>query len=183
METDSDSMPAELSPNVSGLPAPVGQSVERQTFVSRDELIDHPDWELYYSSGVLTLPLCTTLLGIVIPIGLFMTYSAAGLSARLRTQWLQLTFHPWGEVLLVLIFCTWASILFSLLLSEARVVSRARWCVVGGLRVFVFILLSASPTWHFWCYRYSYASADIGAAGALYFICTMFHEAGGLSSV
>ncbi|KAJ5156839.1 hypothetical protein N7492_009642 [Penicillium capsulatum] len=61
-DSDSQSLPVDESPSTLTLPNSTRQVLEHHDPSSQDDMIDHPDWELCYTSGSLNFPISTAIL-------------------------------------------------------------------------------------------------------------------------
>jgi hypothetical protein len=91
-------------------PLPVSRDLARRTFN------DHPDYELYYASGSLTVPAVTLVLSVV-SLSLWCLIRACTFNGLEDLGFLQISFYPWGLTPLVLAFCIFYGILFSFLVA------------------------------------------------------------------
>lgn len=169
---ESLSLPVEDTPAFLNLPGNARENLLHQAVPLQDEMSDHPDWDLYYDSGSLTVPLAITICGMagVIFFVLFVVFNGA-----VKTVVFRFTFNPWGEVPLVLIFMTWSSILFSLMISHHRHFLRG---LATMSRVLLCTILVGLPSIHFvsLIYRGIVQGYDMAGLTAFYVLCALIYN-------
>lgn len=167
---DTSEHPADSEP-----PLPVSRHLASRTFN------DHPDYELYYASGSLTAPAVTLVLSVV-SLSLWCLIRACTYGGLEDLGFLQISFFPWGLTPLVLTFCIFYGILFSLLVvtigSKKRRKGGGLSLLVRSLPVIKTICLTGVA---FVMFAFGVSEAysgwpALGVAG-LYFLCSLFASA------
>ncbi|KAJ5240592.1 uncharacterized protein N7469_002183 [Penicillium citrinum] len=159
-------------PRLSQLPSPIFQDLASRSFN------DHPDYELYYGSGFLTVP-TLTLLMTVISVCLWCLIRASMFAGLAQEGILQISFFPWGATPLVLIFCIYNSILFSFMVASIRSKSRDRGkgdgLIVRSLPTVITLLMTAVA---FVMFMYAITYEINGWIALIlafsYFLCSLF---------
>ncbi|KAJ5522095.1 hypothetical protein N7527_006210 [Penicillium freii] len=162
-------------PAYSELALPVSQDLARRTFN------DHPDYEFYYASCSLVAPAVMLVLSVV-SLSLWCLIRACMFNGLEGLGFLQISFYPWGLTPLVLTFCIFYGILFSLLIATIGWKKRRKGeghsllerslpviliiCLTGA--AFVMFAFGISGPYSGW--------AALGVAG-LYFLCSLFASA------
>ncbi|KAJ5593847.1 uncharacterized protein N7459_000055 [Penicillium hispanicum] len=174
--SDDDSTPeTELEDFSNPLPAPVGHHAAHRASIYRHEVVDHPDWELYYTSGSLTLPVWTAVGSIITVCIFFMVDAATGIAS---TGILSISFSPWGQVPLLVIFSTSMSVLFSFVISRIGSGSTAyqhgkKW-IARGFQFIVFFYLAVLPLVG-WPYLFKFDYLAICVAIGVYLFCAIIY--------
>lgn len=170
-----------LSPNdedtqeLSELPAPIADDVQRRSSVSHHEIDDHPDFELYYASGSLTVPVVIlTLSTMGISLMMLVLASAGGMQ---MTGLLQISFNPWGIIPLLILFSVYSSILFSFLVtrigSKAGALRRGKRHLARALHTLVVMFFLTFPL--FLYVASSFVWYSVCVVIGFYILCSLFY--------
>lgn len=143
---------------------------------------DHPDYELYYTSGSLTAPAMTLILSII-SVSLWCLAQTMSFGSPEAIGFLQISFYPWGVMPLVIVFCVFNGILFSFMVTNIGSKKRREGVCdniyVRSLLVFITIFLTGlnMVMYAFSASRMSYAGwLSIGVLG-FYILCSLLISA------